>query len=167
MNGRRQTAGLPAEHEDYVTWCAEGGVPEESSALGGKEVRRTEAWELPLELVPALPHVKVYVFPVVESRAFQLALAEGEAERLDEMQCGAGGETRPAGVAGVPVDLGMHEHDMERHAMNLRFAAAARDRVASGKLRQSPPCTSGAARRHSRSSILVRASGDYQPRSLR
>ena len=93
MNGRRQTAGLPAEHEDYVAWCAEGDVPEESSALCGKEVRRTEAWELPLELVPALPHAKVDVFPVVESRAFQLAHAEGEAERLDEMECGAGGES--------------------------------------------------------------------------
>ena len=52
------------------------------------------------------------MLPVVEPRTFDLALLELEAQWLDEMQRGADGQTRAAGVAGVPVDLGMNENNV-------------------------------------------------------
>ena len=47
------------------------------------------------------------MLPVVETSAFDLALVEREAERLDEVQRGAGGKARAARVPGVPVNLGV------------------------------------------------------------
>ena len=57
------------------------------------------------------------MLPVVETGAPHLTRVEREAERLDEVQRGAGGQARPAGVTGVPVDLRMHEDYVD-----LRFA---------------------------------------------
>ena len=52
------------------------------------------------------------MLPVVEPRAFDLALVERKTEWLDEMQRGADGQTRAAGVAGIPMDLGVYEDDV-------------------------------------------------------
>ena len=64
------------------------------------------------ERVPARPHPQVDVLPIVEAGALHLPFLEREAERLDEMQGGAGGEARTAGVPGVPVNLWMDEYDV-------------------------------------------------------
>ena len=44
--------------------------------------------------------------------ALHFAFVEREAERLEEMQCGARGETRSAHVSGIPVNLRMYEDDV-------------------------------------------------------
>ena len=71
-----------------------------------------------LVLAPPGPWAQVDVFPVVEAGAAHLALVKREPERLDQVQRGAGGEAASAGVAGVPVDLGMHEHDVDGHEVS-------------------------------------------------
>jgi len=40
-----------------------------------------------------------------------------EAERLEQVERGTGGETRPYRVADVPVNLRMHEDGVERHLL--------------------------------------------------
>ena len=77
--------------------------------------RFTERRQLALERAPARPHADVDVLPVVEPRALYLTLVQREAKRLDEMQCGARCQTAAPGVAGVPVDLRMHQHDVRAH----------------------------------------------------
>ena len=114
MNGWRKSSRLAAEHEHDVTRLAKRDVPQQSSALRRKKVRFSEARELPLEFLPAFPEAKVHVLPVVEPRSSQLALVEREPERLHEMQHRAGGKTGAAGIAGVPVNLRVNEHDVER-----------------------------------------------------
>ena len=79
-----------------------------------KEKCFSERGKLLLEHLPARPHFQVDVLPVIESRTLHLALIEREAERLDEMQRGSGGETCAARVAGVPVNLRMDEYDVCR-----------------------------------------------------
>ena len=79
---------------------AERRVPEESRRLRREEIWLAERRQLALERLPARPDAQVDVLPVVEAGAFHLALVEREAERLDEMQRGAGGEAGAAGVAG-------------------------------------------------------------------
>jgi hypothetical protein len=66
------------------------------------------------------------VLPVVESRALYLTLGEGEAQRLDEVQGGAGGEAAAARVSGVPVNLGMHQDDVGGHDRVGEVSAVAR-----------------------------------------
>src|SRR5262245_58166810 len=56
------------------------------------------------------------MLPVIEPRALYLALAEGEAERLDEMQGRPGREAGAPRVAGVPVDLGVDEDYVDHFA---------------------------------------------------
>ena len=68
-----------------------------------------------LVLAPPGPWAQVDVFPVVEAGAAHLALVKREPERLDQVQRGAGGEAASPGVAGVPVDLGIYQDDMDRH----------------------------------------------------
>ena len=68
--------------------------------------------EFLLERVPVLPHPQIDMLPVVEAGALDLFLVEGEAQWLDQMQRGAGRETRATGVAGVPVNLGMNQNNV-------------------------------------------------------
>jgi len=49
------------------------------------------------------------MLPVVKACAPHLLFVERESKRFDQVQRRAGGKTGPPGVAGVPVDLGMHE----------------------------------------------------------
>ena len=51
--------------------------------------------------------------PIIEPCSTQLAVLERKTERLDEMQMRARGETGAAGVAGVPVNFGMYEDDVD------------------------------------------------------
>jgi hypothetical protein len=52
------------------------------------------------------------MLPIIEAGALDLSFVEGEAKRLNEVQRGAGGEARSAGVSGVPVNLGVYEYDV-------------------------------------------------------
>src|SRR5437762_2600175 len=61
---------------------------------------------------PARPHAPVDVLPVVQASAFDFTLVERKAERLDEMQRCARCEAGAACIAGVPMNLRMHEHDV-------------------------------------------------------
>ena len=58
--------------------------------------------------------------PVVEPGPAHLALVEGEAERLDKVELGSRRETGPPGVAGVPVDLGLDQNDVE-HRLRVHY----------------------------------------------
>jgi hypothetical protein len=55
------------------------------------------------------------MLPVVEARALDFSLGEREAERLNEVKRSASGEARSSGVAGIPVNLWVHQHDVRRH----------------------------------------------------
>ena len=109
----RQSAGFAAEDEHGVVARTEGGVPQDARRFRREKERLAERRQLSLERAPAWPHARVDVLPVVESRAFHFALVERKTERLDEMQMRARGETGAAGVAGVPVDFGVYEDDVD------------------------------------------------------
>lgn len=114
VNGRRKSASLAAEHQHDIARRAERHVPEQSSPFRGEEVWLAKAREPLLEFLPTVPDAEVHVRPIVEPCSSQLALVERESERLHQMQHRAGGKTRASGIAGVPVNLGMNEHDVER-----------------------------------------------------
>lgn len=59
------------------------------------------------------------MLPVIEAGAFDLFFIEREAERLDQMQRGAGRETGAACITGVPVDFGMNENDVIGQLLEL------------------------------------------------
>src|SRR5262249_38274993 len=90
-------------------------VPDETSRSGREEVRLAQRGQLALEGLPVRPHPQVDVLPVIEPGAAHLALVERKAERLDKMEGGAGREARAPSVAGIPVNLWMHEDDVYRH----------------------------------------------------
>ena len=52
------------------------------------------------------------MFPIIEPGSSHLALDKRESERLDQMQCGAGGQTGAAGVPSVPMNFGMNKYDV-------------------------------------------------------
>ena len=109
----RQAAGLAAEDQHDILSSAERRIPELARRLGREEVRLAERRQLALERVPVGPDPQVDVLPVIEAGAFDLLLVERKAERLDEMQRRAGRQAGAAGVAGVPVNLGMNEDDVD------------------------------------------------------
>src|SRR5262249_53349996 len=86
---------------------------------GGEEERLAERRQLLLECLPTRPHANVDVLPVVETRALHLTLIEREAERLDEMQRGAGGEAGATCGARVPVNPWMDEDDVNAHRARM------------------------------------------------
>jgi len=63
------------------------------------------------------------VLPVVQPGTFDLPLVERKPERFDEMKRRTGREARATGVAGVPVDFGMDEDDVDQS--ELRWAIVA------------------------------------------
>ena len=114
MDVRRQAAGLTPEDQNDTVAGAEWRVPQELRRLRRKEVRFAEPRQLDFERVPAWPDAQVHMLPVVKAGAFHLTLVEREAEWLDEVQNCAGSEARSARVAGVPVNLRMHEDYVDR-----------------------------------------------------
>lgn len=111
----REPGGLASEDEDDVVGGAEWRIPEEPRSGGVEEEGLTERGELALEGAPVGPDAEGDVFPVVEASALDFAFVEGEAEWFDEVEGSAGGEAGAAGVAGVPVDFGVEEDDVEGH----------------------------------------------------
>ena len=112
MKCGRQSAGFAPKDKYDTIRCTERRIPDEPRRLCREEIWLAERRQLPLERIPARPHPQVQVHPIVEARALHLTLVERKAERLDEMQCGAGSEARTASVPGVPVNLWMHEYDV-------------------------------------------------------
>src|SRR5579884_945279 len=131
-----QATGLAAEDEHDILRLAERRVPKKPRRFRREEERFAEPRQLLLERLPARPHSQIDVLPVVESCALHLALVEREAERLDEMQRRAGGETRPSGVAGVPVNLRMHENDVNHFALSISPSRTPRSRRPSDSARR-------------------------------
>ena len=76
---------------------------------------------------------------VVQSRAPQLRVLEGEAERLDEVQVGTGGRGDADRVAGVAGDARLDEHQVE-HARE-RNQPRAVERPAPQRERGQPPAS--------------------------
>ena len=108
----RQAGGFTSEDKDHIAWRTERHVPEEALCFRREEVRIAEGRKLFLERVPAWPHTRIDMFPVVEAGSLHLTFSKRKAERFDEVQNGAGGEACTARVSGVPVNFGMHEHDV-------------------------------------------------------
>src|SRR4051812_34061939 len=86
MDGRRQSAGLATEDEHCVTRLAKWRIPEGASAFGGEEIGLAEFRKLQLEIFPAVPEPRRDVLPIIQARSLHLAIVEGEAERLHEME---------------------------------------------------------------------------------
>ena len=59
------------------------------------------------------------MLPVVEPGALHFALVEREPQRLDQMQLRTGGKAAAPHIPGVPMDFGVHEHDVECHSVIL------------------------------------------------
>jgi len=66
------------------------------------------------------------MLPVVQPRAFQLALVEREAEGLDQMKRCTGGEAGTPGIARVPMNFRMNEDDVQ-HALKQPFVSVGSD----------------------------------------
>ena len=98
--GRQPTRFAPKDQDDTFA-RAEGRVPEETRGFRREEEGLAEVRQLMLECIPAWPHVQVDVLPIIEASALHLALVQGEAKWLDEVQTGARRETGSAGIAGA------------------------------------------------------------------
>jgi len=112
MQVRWQAGGFTAEDEDDIGRFTERHVPEESLRLRREKVRSAESRKLFLERIPAWPHARIDMLPVVESGSLYLTFIQRKAQRFDEVQIGTGGKTCTARVSGVPVNLGMHEYNV-------------------------------------------------------
>ena len=55
----------------------------------------------------------IHQVPVVQPRPLHRLVADVEAQRLHQMEPGPGGGAGPGHVAGIGVDLGLHQHDIE------------------------------------------------------
>src|SRR6476661_237416 len=108
-----QSARFASENEHCVFGRSEGSIPEHTRGFRREKKRRTQRGQMSFELVPTRPHPWMDVLPVVEARAFHFSLVERETERLDEMEVSTRGEAGASGVAGVPVNLGMNENDVD------------------------------------------------------
>src|SRR5688500_4606721 len=147
-----QSASLTTEDEDDVIRPAQGRVPQRASRLGGEEIRVTQTGKLGFEIGPARPDAQIHMLPVVQPCTSNLTLPEREAERFDQVERCADGETGATGVAGVPVKLRMDQRDVDRQRLipaSPRHGRRRRRRRATGcprwRLSQFPPA-SGAGR---------------------
>lgn len=128
-----QAARLAPEHEDDVLRSAQWRVPEEARGLCREEERLTERRQFLLEGIPAWPHPKVDILPVVEASSLYLPFVEREPQRLHEMQRRADGEAGATRVPRVPVNLGMNQDNVQGQGASLRGSRAP------GKFPKLPP----------------------------
>ena len=108
---RREADALAAEDQDGALRVAH--VPEVARCAGAEEERLAQLGQRGFEGPPVGPHAGLDARPVVEPGAAHLALVEREAQRLDQVELRARGQAGAPGVAGVPVDLGLDEDDVE------------------------------------------------------
>ena len=60
--------------------------------------------------VKIIPDMQIHLGPVVKACPLDLAAAQGETERSNQMQCSADAEAGSADVAGIPVNFRCHKH---------------------------------------------------------
>ena len=106
----RDTARFLAE--DDVRAVGVGDLAVDMPRLGGEE-KVFSAFCFFKEIVDTVVVGDVDEIPVVESRAFEVAVGDLKAERTHQMQSGAGGGAGAGDVAGVLRDLGLKYHDIE------------------------------------------------------
>ena len=75
------------------------------------------SWQLALEQFPVWPHTQVHMLPVVEAGAFDLTFVEREAKWFDDVQRGTSCEAGAACISGVPVNLRVNEHHVNRQCV--------------------------------------------------
>lgn len=106
----RKSARLAAADQEVAG--LEDGVPVGSGSLGGEEPGA--GWRKDGEqIIEGIPETQLDVFPIIEADAPDLSVVEGESERLDEMEGGAGGEAEPAGGTCIVGNLGMDQDEVE------------------------------------------------------
>src|SRR5258706_12785326 len=99
--------------EDQHRRLAVVDAPVFLARLGTEEEWLAQLGESRLEDAPRVPHYGVHPGPVVQTGTAHLLLAQKEAQGTHEVEPGAGGQAGAAGVAGVPVDLRLHQDDVE------------------------------------------------------
>ncbi len=119
-----QAAGLWAEQERIAV--GEGGRIVAGAAAGtqGEQAARSDGLQRGVQRSVDL---QACVFVVVQAGAFELLVLELEAERLDQVQLGAGVGAKADGIAGVGRYFGLEQQDMQRgrggHRRSLRAGA--------------------------------------------
>ena len=120
----READALPAEDHHGPRGVAH--VPVAARGVRADEEGLPQLGERRLEGGEAGPQARRHPRPVVEPGPAHLALVQGEAEGLDEVELGARSQAGASGVAGVPVDLGLHEHNVQRGVVAGRLRGHAR-----------------------------------------
>ena len=110
-----QPACLPAKDKHHVVRGTERRVPQQARRFRGEEIRLTERRELLFERCPAGPHPHIDMLPVIQACTLHRTIVKREAEGLDKVQRGSDSKAGAARVAGVPVNLGIDEHDVHFH----------------------------------------------------
>src|SRR5215467_8568378 len=108
----RKPGGFASEDKHDIGRFSEWHIPKKSLRLGREEIRIAERRQRSLERIPAWPHARIDIFPIVQAGSLHLTLIERKAKGLDEMQNGAGRKARTARVSSVPMNFGMYEHDV-------------------------------------------------------
>src|SRR5262249_31964991 len=115
---RWQPRRFTSEDQDNIGRLTEWRVPEQSLCPRGEEIRIAQSRKLVLECIPAWPHTRIDMFPVVKAGALHLRFIKREAKRFDQVQNSAGSETCPARVTGVPVNFRTDEYDVRCHGQS-------------------------------------------------
>jgi hypothetical protein len=76
--------------------------------------------------LPVRVHGQAGVLVIVETGAAQFAVAEPEAERLDQMQTASGVRAQTDDVAGIGRDLGLEKHYLEHRHHPARLSDRAK-----------------------------------------
>ena len=104
----RQAAGLRAENQIKARTRRHG--PERVRTGFGEQADllrlRARSGQ---EFMDVIPDGQPYLGPVVQAGPFEVPILEGEAQRPDEVERGAGPEAGAADVARVPVNLRAHQ----------------------------------------------------------
>ena len=108
----RQACCFAAEDQHDAGRTGKPRFPDRPRRFRREEVRIAERWKLALEVIPTRPHAQVDVRPIIQTGTLYFLIVEAEAEWLDEMERRSGRQTGAPGVAGIPVDFGVHKHDV-------------------------------------------------------
>ena len=67
----------------------------------------------PLQSVERIPQLQIDFVPIIETGPFELAIIQGKAQRLDQMQCRLRRQTKPANVASIRRNFRFNQNDVE------------------------------------------------------
>src|SRR5262245_13183578 len=136
--GPGKPARLTAKHQHNILACPKGRIPEHTLGVRREKERGSEGRQGLIERFPARRDSQVDVLPVVETGAPDLALVEREAKRLDQVKGRPGRKTGSSRVAGVPMNFGMDENDVDGHS-TITFGGAMMAEHSHGDTCQSHP----------------------------